>query len=344
MFDKDFNLVSANSAGKRLLGLPPKGTDSGVGQNLLDLMPSIQETATYDKLLLVLESGKSYAEDAVILPTKAGNLCLNLRALKIQEHIGIVASDLTGHASIIDSLRESENKFREALIENALDPVIIINRNGTIGYKSSAIEHVLGYRPEDDIGRSSFDFVHPDDLPGAANAFARLIQTSGSTMQYELRARHADSSWHMLQIMGQNLLDNPAVGGVVASFRDVTDERIAQEELSDSEERFRNVLNNSIDMVYRLSFITSQYDYVSPSSEQLLGYSPEEFKALGIEHAAFQIHPDDLDKLSANIIDLIGRSKQENAASTVEYRVKHDKLGYRWVSDNRSVVFGDEGT
>jgi PAS domain S-box-containing protein len=46
--------------------------------------------------------------------------------------------------------------------------MVVINGNGAIRNKTASIERVLGYRIEDDIGRSSFDFVHPDDLPKAA--------------------------------------------------------------------------------------------------------------------------------------------------------------------------------
>jgi len=255
------------------------------------------------------------------------------------EVIGI-ARDITERKLAQEQLLRSEEYYR-ALIENSLDPIMIIDRDGAIRYKSSSIEGVFGYGPADDIGRSSFDFIHPDDLPAVAEVFSRLIETPDSTVHYELRALHADGSWRTLEVVGQNLLDNPAVGGIVASFRDVTDRRLAQEELRGSEERFRSVLDNSFDMVYRLNLETGSYDYVSPSSRQVVGYGPEEYIELGPEHAISLIHPDDVEKMSRFIVDLMARGERSDTASPLEYRLRHRELGYRWVADNISVISDD---
>ena len=60
-------------------------------------------------------------------------------------------------------MRRSENLFR-SLIENALDAVEIIDKNGIIVYSSPSIERVMGYTPEEVLGKRAVEFVHPDDL------------------------------------------------------------------------------------------------------------------------------------------------------------------------------------
>ena len=57
-----------------------------------------------------------------------------------------------------------ENEQLRALIENTSDIISIINEDGTIRYESPSIERILGYRPEDLIGKNVLDFVHPDDI------------------------------------------------------------------------------------------------------------------------------------------------------------------------------------
>lgn len=145
-----------------------------------------------------------------------------------------------------EQLRHKEELFN-ALIENAMDAMVIINSDGTIRHKSSSIERVFGYKVGDDIGRSSFDFVHPEDLTNGSKAFAELLKKPGSVIHHELRARHADGSWHTIEVVGKNLLDNPAITGIVANFRDITEQKRIQEALANSEEHFRALIENSVE-------------------------------------------------------------------------------------------------
>ncbi|MCX5995808.1 MAG: PAS domain S-box protein [Chloroflexi bacterium] len=122
-------------------------------------------------------------------------------------------------------------------------------------------------------------------------------------------------------------------------LKDITERKRAEEELRESEERFRNVLNNSLDMIYSFNLKTVKYEYVSPASGKILGYSPEELIGPGLEKTRAMIHPDDLGRLYENTLELL--SSKEGTAFNIEYRVKHKELGYRWVSDSRSVVYDD---
>jgi two-component system KDP operon response regulator KdpE len=337
LFDENLDLIAINSAGARLFSITKDAAENNEVKNLLDLIPHIRDTNVQNKFHKALKSGKPITLDDVVITTDSGDLHLNIKAIKIQNYIGVLASDITEQKQAYERSLYSEIYYK-ALIENALDPVIIINGDGTIQYKSQSIEQVLGYGTEEDIGGSSFNYIHPDDLPDVADIFTQLISNPGSTMRYVVRVLHADGSWRTIEAIGQNLLDNPAVAGVVASFRDVTEYKQAQLELRSSEEKFRNVLDNSFDMVYRLNFTKGTYDYISPSSQQLLGYKPEEFIALGAEHAVSLIHPDDRDGVSTKIIKLMEPSSQRDMVSTIEYRIKHRELGYRWVADNISVM------
>jgi two-component system, OmpR family, response regulator VicR len=192
-----------------------------------------------------------------------------------------------------EQLRHKEELFN-ALIENAMDAMVIINGDGTIRHKSSSIERVFGYKVEDDIGRSSFDFVHPEDLSNGSKAFAELLKKPSSTMHYEIRARHADGSWHTIEVMGKNLLDNPAIAGIVANFRDITEQKRMQEAIAYSEEHFRALIENSLEamaIVNREGLLS----FLSPSFERLLGYKLEEY--MSKSPFAF-VHADDLPRVS----------------------------------------------
>ncbi len=90
---------------------------------------------------------------------------------------------------------------------------------------------MLGYRVDDRVGRSAFDAVHPDDIGWGERLLGDVIKTPGATVAGEFRVKHADGSWRWLEAVGTNLLDDPAVGGVVINYRDITSRRKLEEEL-----------------------------------------------------------------------------------------------------------------
>jgi len=125
-----------------------------------------------------------------------------------------------------------QREFLETLIVDALDMVTVLNDDGIIRYESSSIGRVLGYEPGELIGKSLFDFIHPDDMPSVVNAFNDGLQIPGCIVFLEFRFQHKDSSWHDLDVIAKNLLDNPAVAGIVLSSRDITERKWAAEEAS----------------------------------------------------------------------------------------------------------------
>ncbi len=141
-----------------------------------------------------------------------------------------VAYDITERKRAEEALQRREEYFR-SLIENALDVIVIVNRDGTMQYTSPSIERVLGYEPEELNGENIFDFVHPDDVPNATDTFADIIQNPSTPIRVETRIRHKDGSWHVLDSINNNLLSDPTVAGIVANFRDITERKQAEEAL-----------------------------------------------------------------------------------------------------------------
>ena len=127
------------------------------------------------------------------------------------------------------ALRESEERFR-SLIQNASDIITILEADGTIRYESPALEHVVGHLPDDVVGRSAFDFVHPDDIEPVAAAFMELAQAPlGASARLEFRFAHRDGSWRVLELIGTNLLTNPAVAGIITNARDITERKASEQ-------------------------------------------------------------------------------------------------------------------
>jgi diguanylate cyclase (GGDEF)-like protein/PAS domain S-box-containing protein len=127
-------------------------------------------------------------------------------------------------------LRRSQERFR-SLVQNSADVNLVLSPDGTVEYESPAIERVLGFRPEDQEGHNASEFVHPDDVGWAQQLLADVAATPGAQVSAELRLRHVDGSWRMVEAVGRNLIEDPAVGGIVINFRDVTGRKALEEEL-----------------------------------------------------------------------------------------------------------------
>lgn len=131
--------------------------------------------------------------------------------------------DVTEQKRSEEQLRSSENRFR-ALVANSWDIITVHDATGRYLYCSPAITAQLGYQPEELIGRNPFALLHPDDLAVAVD-FREVVERNqnGTTIQY--RFPHRNGGWRWVESAVHNRLDDPAVGGVVVTTRDVTERR-----------------------------------------------------------------------------------------------------------------------
>ncbi|HVF10045.1 MAG TPA: PAS domain S-box protein, partial [Abditibacteriaceae bacterium] len=131
--------------------------------------------------------------------------------------------------------RQSEYLFR-SLIENTSDVISILDVDGTITYESPSVERVLGYRPEELIGKNAFEFLHPDDVASTVETFTRVVHNPGPAALAVFRFPHRDGSWRTLEGLGKALMSGSAVHGVVVNSRDTTERQRAQEALEQAKQ------------------------------------------------------------------------------------------------------------
>ncbi len=122
--------------------------------------------------------------------------------------------------------RGREVRFR-ALVQSATDGIAIVGAGGVTRYQSPAVATIVGFPADELLGRDIFARVHPDDAALAQGLFADLLTEPGGTRTSDLRIRHADETWRVLEVRGTNLLADPAIGGIVLNYRDITERRAA---------------------------------------------------------------------------------------------------------------------
>lgn len=141
------------------------------------------------------------------------------------------------------ALTQSEERLR-ALQRSSSDVVAVLDSVGIFTFEGSSASHILGYCPDEMLGRSLLDFVPQDRIVDAERFLGLLVET-GSKATVELRVRHADGSWREFEVVGKNLLHDPAIGGLVVNMRDITERKRLMTELEKASETdpLTNTLN-----------------------------------------------------------------------------------------------------
>ena len=154
-----------------------------------------------------------------------------------------VGREITDRKKAAEKLEQSELFYRN-LIAGSLDGIFLCNADSIITFVSPSIEKILGWDAEEGIGKSCFDFVHPDDMGWAYQSFQNEMERKPVVKSIVIRLRKKDGGWLWCMVRGNNLLDNPHVKSMVIYFHDDTLRKAATEALKESERRFRSLISD----------------------------------------------------------------------------------------------------
>ena len=126
------------------------------------------------------------------------------------------------------ALEGNEALFR-AMVEHTFDSIHLADTEGVIRYVNAAVEEVLGYRPEELVGRSGNDLIHPEDVEIAEAGLGQAFRSENEVVYTEVRIRHADGSWRTCEVRGRRL-GAEAPGMLLVLTRDISESRSAERE------------------------------------------------------------------------------------------------------------------
>ncbi len=174
-------------------------------------------------------------------------------------------------------------EFLQRVTDNVSDTIGVTDLNGNFTYHSK-LPPVTGYQEGALVGKNVLDLVHPEDLEESRAAFEEFVAYEQDGRRVEYRFRCADGHYIWFETDGAIIRDE---AGTAKEFlfiaRDISERKEFEEKLRESEEHYRLLAENIIDIVYKQDLENESPTYVSPSVEKVLGYTPEEalFMRLG---------------------------------------------------------------
>lgn len=180
-----------------------------------------------------------------------------------------------------EALRQSEERFR-SLVQNASEVIAIVAADNTISYISQSIQRILGYEPQEWLGKNILSLVHPDDRSVAENLLLSASSNPGISLKTEFRLQHADERAQDFEVILNNLLSEPSVAGIVATCRDITERKSSETALRQSEATNRALLDAMPDLMFRLSKDGRFLDSKVPKNAELF-LLPQDFLEKKVE-------------------------------------------------------------
>jgi two-component system, cell cycle sensor histidine kinase and response regulator CckA len=136
----------------------------------------------------------------------------------------------TERGRAVEALERREEHYR-SLIENSMDLISILNRDGTIRYVSPSHERQLGYPLDALVGRNVLSFIHPEDRARVQGALAK----GNNGRPVECRVRDSEGGWRVLESFSRDLSHVAGVNGMVVNARDITERKRLEEQLHHSQ-------------------------------------------------------------------------------------------------------------
>jgi PAS domain S-box-containing protein len=338
--DQDLRVVKVSRSFYEFFKVKPEET---VGQYIYDLGNQQWNIPKLRELLETILPQKTTFDNYEVEHefTTIGKRTMLLNARQIQRVLGkeriilLAIEDITERKQLENLLKDSEELYK-GVFNNAADGIVLLEKaEGKIIHINPSAEKLLGYSAKESIGNKLQDigFIFGID------DFQTIMQNlnKNGIINYIDVPLTTKSGQHMNSDV--YIVDKTKV--IQCNIRDVNERELAKDALRNSERRLREVLENSLEVSYKLNLQTNHYDYLSPVFTKLSGYDSEEIKSMSFEKIMDFIHPDDHAEMGRVIAESM--SGAVDTGYQMNYRFKHKDGQDRWCQDRFTVMRDADG-
>ncbi len=247
-----------------------------------------------------------------------------------EDYVLAIIRDISFKKNIIESLKEKEESYK-ILYYNLPIGALQLNTDGTIVSINPKGKYILQIQEEYE---ALFFIQQLQEL---------IVLTSEEVLHniIEIKLLNGEKLSLSVYIRSFQMQD---IKQIIILFEDISEKILLEKSCIKQENYFKEILENSRQILYKLNIETGNYEYISSALYDILGYQPEEFYRMTADEIKSLLHPEDIQKADSIVAKLIKNLDTMNNEFIVEYRFRHKNGQYKWLSDKYQIIAQDDST
>ena len=236
IFNSKLELLDVSEKGTKAF-LPNATREDMIGKHITEIVPDIKKTGRYQDYLNVIKTGKPFQVDDTIFHAKFAVRHVSLKAFKVGDGMGLVITDITERKKAEKALRESE-EFSSSLLDNAPNPVLVINPDTSLRYVNPALEKLTGFSNTELVNRKTpYPWWTEEKYEKTIKDFEEAMSKGAEGLEELFQRKNGERFW--VEINSRPIRRNGELDHYLANWVDITERKKGEEELRHYSERLR---------------------------------------------------------------------------------------------------------
>ncbi len=313
-----------------------------IGHGIYEFLTPASQKIFEERFPVLLKEGRNRAEVEFVYKNST-IVTMDCSASAVHDEQGetnsfmIVERDITERRRAGEKLRRAEEKYR-TMIEHSNDLIWTLDTEGKFTYTNKQAEELSGYGQADLIGKNFDPLLPPDDVRRISDVFYALL--NGKPQQFEVPVLRKDGSVFVLSVNAAPLYDSGEIVGVVNFARNITEQKLAERALQESEQRYRKLVESVMDYMYTVQVEDGRAKETKhgPGCVAVTGYTSAEYKAEPYLWYRM-IHEEDRRSAAEQNEKILSGA----APHSLEHRIIHKDGSIRWVKNTPVPHYDERG-